>query len=274
MGAESPPKVFLSYSHDSEEHRDRVLALADRLRAEGIDARVDQYVDNPSEGWPQWMARQIGECDFAVLVCTPTYRQRFEREDESDAGKGAKLEGLILLQLLYEAHTKNDKIVAVFFEEGKETDIPLVLRPYTYYRLMAQYEGLYRRLTGQHDTPAPAIGTIRTLPPRARPWLVASASEAVVEGEREEAVMVVVTEEMLVDELAKVFFDPDDARKLAVRAGFLAARIPVFRMPDTFWHAMVEAASNGAIAGKVQAIADAAAKVHPANDVFKRYRSP
>ncbi|MCP4656050.1 MAG: hypothetical protein GY856_11605, partial [bacterium] len=32
------PRVFLSYSHDSDEHRDRVLALADRLRADGIDA--------------------------------------------------------------------------------------------------------------------------------------------------------------------------------------------------------------------------------------------
>jgi hypothetical protein len=33
-----PPHVFLSYSHDSQEHKDRVLALCDRLRADGIDA--------------------------------------------------------------------------------------------------------------------------------------------------------------------------------------------------------------------------------------------
>lgn len=40
MGA--PPKVFISYSHDTVEHQERVLDLADRLRADGIDAEVDQ----------------------------------------------------------------------------------------------------------------------------------------------------------------------------------------------------------------------------------------
>ncbi|HEX3527636.1 MAG TPA: hypothetical protein VH988_11240 [Thermoanaerobaculia bacterium] len=33
-----PPQVFLSYSHDSPEHKDRVLALCNRLRRDGIDA--------------------------------------------------------------------------------------------------------------------------------------------------------------------------------------------------------------------------------------------
>ena len=31
------PRVFLSYSHDSDEHADRVLALADALCDRGID---------------------------------------------------------------------------------------------------------------------------------------------------------------------------------------------------------------------------------------------
>ena len=36
LGAASP-KVFISYSHDSQEHKERVLALADRLREVGAD---------------------------------------------------------------------------------------------------------------------------------------------------------------------------------------------------------------------------------------------
>ena len=39
----APPKVFVSYSHDTVEHQERVLGLADRLRADGIDAEIDQY---------------------------------------------------------------------------------------------------------------------------------------------------------------------------------------------------------------------------------------
>jgi hypothetical protein len=39
--APTPPRVFISYSHDSEAHRERVLALSERLRADGIDADLD-----------------------------------------------------------------------------------------------------------------------------------------------------------------------------------------------------------------------------------------
>jgi hypothetical protein len=43
------PKVFISYSHDSEAHEDRVLDLANRLRKDGIDAQIDQYETSPAE---------------------------------------------------------------------------------------------------------------------------------------------------------------------------------------------------------------------------------
>jgi hypothetical protein len=51
-----PTRVFISYSHDSPEHADRVLALSDQLRAGGIDCILDQYEPAPEEGWPLWMA--------------------------------------------------------------------------------------------------------------------------------------------------------------------------------------------------------------------------
>ena len=50
MTQEPAPRVFISYSHDSEEHAVRVLALADRLRSEGIEAILDQYEMSPPEG--------------------------------------------------------------------------------------------------------------------------------------------------------------------------------------------------------------------------------
>ena len=54
------PKVFISYSHDSEAHEDRVLDLANRLREDGIDAEIDQYETSPPEGWPAWCKRHTG----------------------------------------------------------------------------------------------------------------------------------------------------------------------------------------------------------------------
>jgi hypothetical protein len=39
------PTAFISYSHDSKEHQDKVLKLANKLRSEGIDCALDQYED-------------------------------------------------------------------------------------------------------------------------------------------------------------------------------------------------------------------------------------
>jgi hypothetical protein len=59
--------VFISYSHDSVEHQQRTLALADRLRSGGIDAEIDQS-RAPPERWPLWCERQIEAADFVLMV--------------------------------------------------------------------------------------------------------------------------------------------------------------------------------------------------------------
>jgi len=64
-------KVFISCSHDSPEHRKRVLDLSQRLRADGVDSWIDQYDPYPAEGWPRWMQRQIDEAEAVLLICTP-----------------------------------------------------------------------------------------------------------------------------------------------------------------------------------------------------------
>lgn len=75
-GRSGPPRVFISYSHDSPEHAERVLALARQLRGDGIDARFDRFVadspQGPPEGWPHWCAEQILAADVTLLVCTAT----------------------------------------------------------------------------------------------------------------------------------------------------------------------------------------------------------
>ena len=70
MAALEPPRVFISYSHDNPAHQDRVLDFADRLRADGIDASIDQYVPFPGEGWPGWCETEIRKAQFVLLVCT------------------------------------------------------------------------------------------------------------------------------------------------------------------------------------------------------------
>lgn len=158
-------RVFLSYSHDSSAHDQKVRELADRLRADGIDAWIDQYVAAPSEGWPKWMRRKVEESRFVVLICTEAYKRRFDGDEKPGVGKGATWEGMLATQVLYESGTINEKLIPVFFDGGSDAHIPLALRPYTHYRLPTGYDALYRHLTGQPAITAPSLGAVRAMPP-------------------------------------------------------------------------------------------------------------
>jgi len=79
-------RVFISYSHDSPEHRQRVLALANQLRRDGVEAWIDQYIQDPDEGWIRWMRSQVRQASRVLLVFTEVYQRRFEGDEEE--GKG------------------------------------------------------------------------------------------------------------------------------------------------------------------------------------------
>jgi hypothetical protein len=64
------PRVFVSYSQDSPLHCRRIRELAERLRADGIEAWIDQYSQDPDEGWPAWMRGQLAKADRVLLVFT------------------------------------------------------------------------------------------------------------------------------------------------------------------------------------------------------------
>jgi hypothetical protein len=86
MGGGGVPKVFVSYSHDSPEHMERVLELSDRLRREGVDCHTDQYEESPPEGWARWCDDQVEDAEFVLVVCTEgTALQRLGRHQEAKA---------------------------------------------------------------------------------------------------------------------------------------------------------------------------------------------
>jgi TIR domain len=150
-----PPTVFISYSHDSPEHADRVLALSDHLRADGIDCILDQYEGSPPEGFPRWMDRQIRDADFVLMICTPTYYRRVMGEEEPGKGHGVAWESTLIYQYIYNAGTSNTRFIPVLLEGAHESAIPIPWQGVKKYRPTTQegYEALYRRLTGQQWTP-------------------------------------------------------------------------------------------------------------------------
>jgi hypothetical protein len=161
------PSVLISYSHDSDEHSMRVIRLSERLRSEGVDAEIDRYELAPPQGWPAWMTRQVADRDFILLVCTEIYERRFSGKEAQGKGAGAKWEGGLIRQLLYESEGINTRFIPVVMSRRDLQYIPLELRGTTHHVLEdeAGYEALYRRLTNQPEVVRGALGPLRVLPP-------------------------------------------------------------------------------------------------------------
>lgn len=78
----SIPRVFISYSHDSAEHKSWVLDFATTLRNRGIDAVLDQWDLRPGDDLPHFMETELSKCEYVVMVCTETYVKK------ANAGEG------------------------------------------------------------------------------------------------------------------------------------------------------------------------------------------
>src|SRR5580700_599526 len=164
--APSAQMVFISYSHDSLEHARRVLGLAERLRKDGVDAQLDQYVaGTPSIGWPRWMLDQLDWADFVLMVCTETYYRRFRGHEEPGKGKGADWEGNLITLETYDAKSTTTKFVPVLFDGQNERFIPEPLRGHTQYLLNSEenYTKLYAFLTGQAGATPGELGSLKAL---------------------------------------------------------------------------------------------------------------
>lgn len=77
-----PPRVFISYSHDSAQHKEWVLSFATTLRQRGIDAVLDQWDLKPGNDLPHFMETELASSDFALMICSDRYVEK------ANAGQG------------------------------------------------------------------------------------------------------------------------------------------------------------------------------------------
>jgi hypothetical protein len=241
MANNIPPKVFISYSHDSAEHNDRVLALANQMRADGIDCHLDQYEMSPPEGWARWMIQQIEDADFVLVVGTEEYKNRFEHKTEPGTGLGAKWEGTVINQKIYELESHNVKFIPIVFSQADTKNIPSVLAGFTRYTVDTKegYERLYRYLTDQPSLAKPTVGQQRLLPRRERQQLFPPHEAESQEDSKSQGDLVLLaaneglpffirSEQIDVREIIKMNLLPDDARDAGFLDSLRAARDPIF----------------------------------------------
>jgi hypothetical protein len=160
-------QVFISYSHDNREHCDQVLAFAQQLRRDGIDAELDQFHQDELVHWPRWCEEQLRpeNSKYVLCVCTAEYRRRVENKVPADVGKGVFWEATLIYDYLYDKKG-NPRCISVLFGSAKEDVIPKILSGWNCYHLTTfglkdgdpDYESLYRLLTGKQKVKPEPLG--------------------------------------------------------------------------------------------------------------------
>lgn len=152
------PNVFISYSHDSTEHKAWVLQLAIDLRAAGVDATLDQWDLVPGQDVAAFMHDGIAKADRVLLVCSETY----VRKSEGGLG-GVGYERLIVTAEVIEA-IETRKFIPLIRANSLPTKTPKHLGPRLFIdfsldeNYKASLEALCRELLGAPASPKPPLG--------------------------------------------------------------------------------------------------------------------
>jgi hypothetical protein len=158
-------RVFISYSHDNDEHSERVEALADRLKQDQVPVVIDRdkLPGGPSEGWPAWSERQVVDADIVLVVCTALYSERYEGNQPPGVGLGAACEAAAIRQFIYDQAGFNEKIRVVLFDAADRKYIPTQLRRYHAFQATQEegYAGILAWIRGdqpeQEIVPEPSV---------------------------------------------------------------------------------------------------------------------
>jgi hypothetical protein len=126
---ERPPLIFISYSHDSKDHKAWVAALANRLRDKGVEVLLDQFDVEPGDNIPQFMNDSVRNADRVLMICTDTYVRK-----GNDGKGGAGYEALIVTAELIQDLGKN-KFISIIRQDGGRADVPICLGGRSYINL-------------------------------------------------------------------------------------------------------------------------------------------
>ena len=73
---ERPPKVFISYSQDNQEHSDWVLNFATKLRCLGIDVTCDIWDLNIGDDLLFFMNNGLNNVNIVICICSEKYEKK------------------------------------------------------------------------------------------------------------------------------------------------------------------------------------------------------
>lgn len=156
--SEEPPVVFVSYSHDNEEHKAWVLQLATRLMNNGVNVTLDRWDIVLGGNLATFMEQGLTGARRVLAICTEDY----VKKANSGLG-GVGYEKTILTQELMQ-NSNSDRVIPVVINNELANKLPTFLssRLYTSFADPADYEAKYlellHELHGEPIQPRPALG--------------------------------------------------------------------------------------------------------------------
>ena len=113
-------KLFVSYSHDDDEHMAWVKKFVEDLRSEGFEVEYDQ--DNKlGASWTRFMTKGIAKNERVLVIGTPEYAKRSKKS----SGGTAFETSIIDINLLHNLDT--DKFVSILRKGTYDKSFPILL---------------------------------------------------------------------------------------------------------------------------------------------------
>jgi len=152
------PTVFISYSHDNDEHKEWVFKLAKRLRSNGVDVSLDRWNLTLGSDLTAFMERVISKSDRIICICSEAY---VNKTNEISGGAGYE-KRIMTAKLLKNLNA--DWVIPLIKNNSSNEKVPIFLSSEYYisfedessYEL--KYQELLRDLLNEPAIPIPPIG--------------------------------------------------------------------------------------------------------------------
>lgn len=157
-GCMNNPNVFISYSHDSEEHKAWVLKLASDLRSHGVNAILDQWDLRIGSDLRFFMENGLSNANLVLCICSENYVEKV------NLGKGGSgYEGMIMTQALLQ-NANAEFIVSIVRNNTSTAKVPFAFGSKLYVdfsedeQYVARYQELLERIYGEDSKKKPSLG--------------------------------------------------------------------------------------------------------------------
>jgi hypothetical protein len=161
-GSTKNPKVFISYSWSSPQHKNWVIDLAERLSVDGIHVIIDEWDLKEGQDMFHFMEKMVKDKNITkVLVVTDKHYQK--KADERMGGVGT--ESQLISKEVYEDVNQEKFIPIIKEKDGNELPcLPVFMKSRIYIDLSSEekfeeeYEKLVRNIYGRPLSKRPPMG--------------------------------------------------------------------------------------------------------------------